>query len=153
MRVVSQLMVVEASPASSHQMGNTRMHSYEEATIRAFIARDRRTRWLDALASPKRRSKFLDRLNHCRDFDERYATELDSDADVLTMLKSLGAPETCCLISDTPHLDGKELPIGEAVADVEQYGGGTLVCCLPGHLAFFYGENGEQRLLLQRSGK
>jgi hypothetical protein len=127
------------------------MNSYEQITIGAFIARDRRVRWLDALASPTRRSKFLDRLNHCRDFDERYATALDSNVDVVAILRALGAPETCYVISDSPDLDGRELPISQAVMEVEQHGWGTLVCCLPGRLAYFYGENGEQRLLLQRS--
>ena len=27
---------------------------------------------------------------------------------------------------------------------------GTIVCCIPGQLAYYYGESGEERLLLQR---
>lgn len=126
------------------------MHADEEATIRAFISRERRTRWLEALASPTKRSKFLDRLNHCRDFDDRFATSLESNADGIAMLISLGAPPTCHVISDTQKLDGREMPVAEAVSAAEAHGWGTLVCCLPGRLAYFYGERGERRLILHR---
>lgn len=126
------------------------MHADEAATIRAFVSRNRQTRWLEALASPTKRAKFLDRLNHCRDFDDRFATELESNADVVAMLLALGAPPTCRVISDTQELDGREMPVVEAVSAAAESGWGTLICCLPGRLAFFYGERGEHRMVLRR---
>lgn len=127
------------------------MHPHEEATIRAFISPSRRARWLELLASLKRRPKFLDRLNHCRDFDERYYTPLASSANVVDVLTARGAPPTCYVISDSPNLDGREWPLAEAVVEAELCGWGTILCCVPGKLAFFYGEQGEQRLLFERS--
>ena len=92
-----------------------KMQPHEVATIRAFIIPPRRTRWLESLASAKRRGRFLDRLNHCRDLDERYATPLASNADVVALLKARGAPKICYVLSATAALDGRELALEEAV--------------------------------------
>ena len=126
------------------------MHTHEEATIRAFVVPPRRTRWLESLASAKRRGQFLDRLNHCRDIDERYATPLPSNADIVAVLRAQGAPGTCYVLSNTAALDGRELPLTEAVAEAESGGWGTLISCLPGRLAYYYDEGGERRMLLER---
>jgi hypothetical protein len=126
------------------------MHPDEEATIRAFISQSRRNRWLEMLASPKRRKQFLDRLNHCRDFDERYAASLPSNANVLSILKGRGAPDSCYVISDIADLDRRECLLSQAVEDAAAGGWGTLISCLPGKLAYYYDECGERRLLLER---
>ena len=126
------------------------MHAHEEATIRAFIIPPRRPRWLESLAAEKRRASFLDRLNHCRDIDERYATPVPSNADVFALLKARGAPVTCYVLSATAALDARELPLAEAVAELERGGWGTIISCLPGRLAYYYDECGERRLLLER---
>src|SRR3954447_11827252 len=126
------------------------MHPHEEATIRAFISPSRRTRWLESLTSAKRRAPFLDRLNHCRDIDERYATPVPSDADVVAVLTARGAPATCYVLSATTALDGRELPLAEAVSESAMGGWGTIISCLPGRLAYYYDECGERRLLLER---
>jgi len=126
------------------------VHPHEEALVRAFIAHARRNRWLESLASPKRRTSFLDRLNHCHDFDERYATALASNANVVGLLKARGAPPACYVISCTSAIDARELPLADAVEQSAMGGWGTLISCLPGRLAYYYGEEGEVRLLLQR---
>jgi hypothetical protein len=128
------------------------MHPHEEAMVRAFISQARRSRWLELLGSVKRRRRFLDRLNHCRDIDERYATPLPSNADVVAMLRSHGASSTCFVVSDSATIDGRELPLVEAIEQVELCGWGTLVSCLPGLLAYYQDELGtRRRLLLERS--
>jgi hypothetical protein len=126
------------------------MHPHEEATIRAFVVPARRPRWLDSLAEERRRASFLDRLNHCRDIDQRYATTLPSNVDVLARLKARGAPAICYVLSATAALDGRELPLVDAVAESERCGWGTIISCLPGRLAYYYDESGERRLLLER---
>lgn len=127
-----------------------KMHPHEEATIRAFISPPRRTRWLESLASAKRRRRFLDRLNHCWDLDERYAKLLSSNVDIVAVLMDHGAPTTCYVLSDTTALDGQELPLAEAVTEAELNGWGTIISCLPGRLAYYYDECGERRMLLER---
>ncbi len=129
------------------------MHPHEEATIRAFISPPRRTRWLESLASAKRRRRILDRLNHCRDIDERYATPLASNADILALLKAHGASTTCYVLSDAAALDGRVLSLVEAVDQAVWSGCGTIISCLPGRLAYYYDECGERRMLLERKAE
>jgi len=127
------------------------MHPDEAATIAAFIAPSSRARWLAKLASAQRRS-FLDRLNHCPDLDERHAGPLPSCADVVAVLRSHGAPASCRVISDNVAIDGRELPLNRAVEEAESAGFGTIICCVPGRLAYFYDERGLRRFLLERHG-
>ncbi len=126
--------------------------AHEEALIRAFIVPARRERWLEALADPSRRPAFLDRLNHCPDFAPRFVTPVLS-ADVVDPLRSRGAPSMCHVLSGADELDGRELPLEDAVADAERAGWGTMVSCLPGRLAYYYDECGERRLLLERPAR
>ena len=127
------------------------MHPDEEATIRAFMTPSRRARWLEKLACAKHRRGFLDRLNHCSDFDERYATPLPSVANVAEVLRSRGAPMTCRIISDISEIDGVVMPLPEALDRTELEGFGTLLCCEPGRLAYYYDESGARRWLLERN--
>ncbi len=127
------------------------MHPHEESIIRSFIKPARRARWLDSLATAKRRVRILDRLNHCQDIDERYATLLVSNAMVVDLLKARGAPALCYVLSSGPvKLDGQELPLAEAVEQITAAGWGTIIGCLPGKLAYYYDECGERRMLLER---
>lgn len=50
------------------------------------------------------------------------------------------------------ELDGRRMPLEEALARIEACMGGTLVGCVPGRLAYDYGECGERRVLLERRG-
>lgn len=127
-----------------------KMHAHEEAMVRAFISPPRRLRWLESIGSVDRRAGFLDRLNHCRDFDERYAKSLPSNADVVAILKARGAPASCYVVSAAEALDGRELPLVQAVAEASRGGWGTIISCLPGQLAYYYDECGKRRFLLER---
>jgi hypothetical protein len=103
------------------------------------------------LASSKRRKAFLDQLNHCRDIDERYATPLGSITEAMSELQSRGAPAVCHVISDIAAIDGQDLPLRAAIERAELEGWGTLICCVPGRLAYYIDEAGSQRrLLLER---
>jgi hypothetical protein len=127
------------------------MNEIEEAIIRAFITPARRTRWLESLASAKRRARMLDHLNHCRDLDERYVTLLPSNTDVVALLRSRGAPAMCYVLSDTKEIDGQMLPLPEAIGTVEMGGWGTIISCITGQLGYYYDECGARRMLLERS--
>jgi hypothetical protein len=48
-------------------------------------------------------------------------------------------------------IDGRELPLAEAVAAAQAGEWGTLISCVPGRLAFYYGECGVRRMLLERA--
>ena len=127
------------------------MQSLEQALVDAFIIPAKRKRYKELLAKRKRRAKLLDGLNHCSDFDPRYAIEIPSKTDVVAMLRSRGAPESCHVISDVEDLDGRRMPLQEAIDEAEANMQGMLIGCIPGRLAYYYGEAGEQRLLLERA--
>jgi len=129
------------------------MHPHEIALVNAFIAPNRRHRWLGSLASAKRRSKFLDKLNHCRDIDERFAQMIPSNSRIEAILREHGAPTTCYVLSDMESLDGKEMALSEAISESELGGWGTIISCVPGRLAYYYDEQGERRMLLMRETK
>jgi len=127
------------------------MQSLEEALVDAFIVPAKRERYKTLLANPKRRRKLLDGLNHCRDLDPRYATQIPSKTDVVALLRSRGAPEFCHVISAVAELDGMEMGLQEAIDETEANMWGALIGCVPGRLAYYYGEAGEQRLVLERA--
>jgi hypothetical protein len=126
------------------------MNENEEAIVRAFIAPARHPRWLEGLASVKRRGRMLDHLNHCRDIDERYATLLPSNADVVGILQARGAPVRCYIMSATEEIDGQTMFVIEAVYAAGTGGWGTILSCIPGRLAYYYDECGARRMLLER---
>lgn len=127
------------------------LHPHEEAIVRTFFTRAKRDRYLTLLANPKRRLKALDDLNHFYHFDARFITDLPPTTDVCSLLRSKGAPETCYVLSDIATLDGREMALADAISTAELEGWGTLIGCIPGRLAYYYGEEGEQRLLLEKS--
>jgi hypothetical protein len=130
------------------------IHPAEEATIRAFIVPAKRDRYVELLANEKRRANFLDCLNHYRDIDERYASEVPSSADAVSLLRDRGAPDVCRVISDCRETDGREMPLADAVEQAEFVGWGTIFCCIPGRLAYFLDEAGsKRRLLMVRSSE
>ena len=128
------------------------LHPFEEATLRAFVASSKRDRLLTLLGSPKRRRKVLDALNHFDDWDERVALPVNSSEDVLALLRRAGAPPECYVISDDDELDGRSMPLDEAVRACEEFDFASILCCIPGKLAFFYDEAMvlRNRVLLQR---
>jgi hypothetical protein len=126
------------------------MHPHEEQLVRSFFVSAKRQRYLALLGNNRRRRDALDKLNHLHDLDPRYTTEIDSREDVLENLRRKGAPDTCYVLSDIAEIDGQEMPLAEALEAAERGGWGTIIGCIPGRLAYYYGEMGEQRLILER---
>jgi hypothetical protein len=126
------------------------MNAHEEAIIRSFIVREKRSRYLELLGNKKRRAEVTDCLNHFQDLDPRYSMIVPSTANVVGLLQAKGAPDTCCVISDIRDIDGQTMLLQEAISTIEHEGWGTLVGCIPGRLAYYYGEQGERRLILER---
>ena len=72
---------------------------HSSALIRAFIAPERRERYLSLLATPAGRRKLRARLAHLRDLDEQFASRLtsaeQSPAGLATMLTGKRATADC----------------------------------------------------------
>jgi hypothetical protein len=126
----------------------------EVQLVRTFIVPTKRERYAGFLASPKLRPKFLGALYEFHDFDPASVVDLagptDSARGVIAELRRLGAPEDCYVISNNDDLDGATKPLVEVIERVFAVVDGTLICCVPGRLAYFEGEAPKNRFILHR---
>ena len=110
------------------------------------------------LETEKGRKKFIDRLAHSFIPDERFVQKipnrLQHGEGVLQLLKSKNAKRNCYIVSANQKIDGKTLPLAEALFHIVNMGAydgfGTLVSCLPGKLAYYEGEKPHDRYILER---
>ncbi len=129
----------------------------EEALIRHFFLPGRQERALAQLVSQRKRSQFLNRLTGLGfDYlDERFAIPLAEETQnietIYTYLKTHGAPKTCYIISQLKEIDCWTLPLRDALVKIFQSGGGTLLSCIPGRLAYYMGADSSSRYLLMRT--
>lgn len=135
------------------------MNEHESCFIAAFISKEKQQRYRFLLGSHdvKRRSECLDRLNHCRDFNEQFVTWLPRDprsttrnAAIAAMLREKGSPDLVYVLACSCAVDGQTLPLLEAMDQTTAAGWGTIISCVAGKLAYYYDEHGERRAILER---
>jgi hypothetical protein len=128
---------------------------HEESLVRAFILPQRRERYLEMIAKPKRRQVFAESLAHFKHLDMRFAVRIPPNQqhanDIAKILKSKGAPATCCAFSEWSEIDGRVISLDEALKTIVGGGMGTFLSCIPGRLAYF--EDEDERWILERTGK
>jgi hypothetical protein len=127
---------------------------HETALISAFVLPAKRARLLGFVRSPKRRRKLIDNLYHFGDLDPRFLVEIAPSQQhpeaIAELLARRGAPSQCHVISTDGDLDGRDLPLVEALTRIVGFGGGALVSCIPGRLGYFEGESRKDRFILDR---
>jgi hypothetical protein len=126
--------------------------NHEEELIRAFFLPTKRERYLEMIAKPKGREKFLQELAHFKALDPRYCfaiPKVEHTAEQkAAYLTRKGAPPSCWVTSEDSDLDGKQIPLLEALKQVLGRQMGTFLSCIPGKLAYF--EDEEDRWVLER---
>ncbi len=124
----------------------------EQALIAVFVKRSKRDRYREILSNPRLRHKFTKQLAHFSDFDPRYRLPIPSNRlfvdNVAIELQRRHSPNVVFAISEDPALDQKELPLVEALKQIVGRGMGTVLSCIPGHLAFV--ETEDERFILER---
>ncbi|MGB6384013.1 MAG: hypothetical protein WBE45_14575 [Terriglobales bacterium] len=129
------------------------MNLHEQAFVESFVQRARRERVRLAFANPKKRRKFINEFAlhgtyilapECLRSIKPNQQHQDS---IYAILRSLGAPDSCYLISEDNNLDGKEMELSAALKQIVGYGMGTVISCLPGQLGYFEGELRERYIL------
>lgn len=129
------------------------LNAHEEGIIRSFIGRSKREQFLRRLANPKTRNKQLDKFNHFYDLDPRYAHLIpprdQTPAMIFRLLKAKGAPDSCHIMGNS-DLDGREMPLPEAVQQVLNESFAHFISCQPGKLGFFQDEDAGRRYILER---
>ena len=126
--------------------------NYEFELITAFFAPTKRERYLEMVGKPKTRKKFLRELSHFKALDPRYCFAIPraehTAGQIAAFLVRKGAPATCWITSEDSDLDGREMPLVQALQEVVGRQMGTFLSCLPGKLAYF--EDEEDRWILER---
>ena len=130
----------------------------EEQFVAAFIRPEKRHRYRELLANPKRRRAFLGRLAHnTYDFVTERCVEIPSSeqspADIERRLRQLGAGSTCLAISVSAELDGKEHDLRKVLEAIVGYGQGTCLSCVLGTLGYYEGEGPKERMILLKKPK
>jgi len=126
----------------------------EEATVRAFIVRERHDRFLELLPNPKHRHKITKSLAHPNPawFDPRFVKLVPSAqngaASIAKLLRAKGAGRTCWVISEDSKLDAREIDLESVLTAIVGGGMGAILSCIPGKLAFVESEDG--RFILER---
>jgi hypothetical protein len=125
---------------------------HNEALIASFVKRSKRNRYREILSDPRLRHKFTDKLAHFKDFDPKYRLPLPSNklfaGNIARELQRRHSPKAVFAISEDPALDQKELLLMDALKEVVGRGMGTVLSCIPGHLAFV--ETETERFILER---
>ena len=127
---------------------------HERVLIRAFVVAKRRDRYLSFLRTPKGREKLIAALPHSFALDERYVhlvpRHKQNAASIEAILRSKGAPDTCHVVSEWSRVDGREMPLAEALKEIVGMSMGTILSCIPGRLAYFEFEDVGYRYILER---
>lgn len=119
---------------------------YEGIIVKNFFVKRVQDRVLYELSSKKKRSSALDRL--CHDYrynlNERYLIQLpkpNSDYnEIVSLLNNYGAVDYCYAISFNKDIDGKHLPLIDALEKAVGFGMPSLISCIPNKLAYFEAE-------------
>jgi hypothetical protein len=127
----------------------------EEAFAKAFITSEKRARFIQYLAQPKRRKEMLERISEHLPYQAEFAATVPGSQDfpqeLEKLLKAKGAGATCHVIADGLKADGRELPLGEALKLVCLHAGGAILCCLPGQLAYYKPQSPGSGVILERA--
>src|SRR6266478_3911697 len=107
----------------------------EKALFESFIAPNKRRRYLELVDTERGRKKIRFGLDHFGDLDLRFCHRIKPGEqffpNILQVLKSLGAPPVCYVISSGDELDGREMDLSEALRGIIGRGEGAFVSCLP----------------------
>jgi len=124
----------------------------ERSLVAAFVKRSKRDRYREILSSEQLRHKFTRQLAHFKDFEPKYRVPIPSNKlfveNIALELQKRHSPSIVFVISENPAVDQKELPLLEALRHTVGRGMGTVLSCIPGHLAFV--ETEDERFILER---
>src|ERR1039457_3248388 len=110
--------------------------NHEESLIKAFIDPNRTERYLEIIASPKKRAKFTKELAHFKALNPKFMVSIppnqQNPSSLVNLLKAKGAGPRCWVISENSKLDGLEMDLVTALKETVGYQMGTLISCIPG---------------------
>ncbi|HEY1731218.1 MAG TPA: hypothetical protein VGG15_05700 [Terriglobales bacterium] len=144
----------KSDPAIIFTHMNYSLAPHEEATVNAFIVKERRERFLELLANPKHRHKITESLAHPNPawFDARCVKAIPSAqrgaASIAKLLRSKGAGTMCWVVSEDHRFDAHEVELDSVLTALVGHGMGAIVSCVAGKLAFV--ESETSRFILEK---
>jgi hypothetical protein len=128
-----------------------------EKAIKSIFARRYRERFLRILAeSDAGRTGMLVELAHIEGFDPRFARRIppreQTEGAIHAILRERGAADTCHVVSADAMMDGRDMPLHDALVSTVGANAGSILSCIPGQLAYYEGEEHGQRYILERRG-
>ena len=77
-------------------------------------------------------------------------SEQDFPDELEKLLRAKGAGPSCHVIVDGLKVDGRELPLREALMLICMHRSGAILSCLPGRLAYYKPESPKPGLIFER---
>lgn len=128
--------------------------NHEEAFAKAFLPSEKRARFIQHLADPRKRREMLTHLNDDLPYMPGFAMEVpghqDFPSELEKLLRAKGAGTICHVMADGLKVDGRELPLREALNLVCLHDRGAILSCLPGRLAYYKPASPAAGLLFER---
>ena len=118
----------------------------ERMIVEGMVIKRKRERALFELSHPQKRDHFLWHIEQYLEPSLFHRIIVDSPQDAYSLLKARGAPEDCYILSLYKDMDGTFVPLRQAITwDGILYA--HFISCIPGQLAYWYGEEGDHYLL------
>lgn len=130
------------------------MNEHERGFL-AFLAEPTKRRIETLLElGERRRGDVRKLLHHSVRLDPRYCQHLTGreafSAHVEAALRKRGAPSSCYVLAANSDLDGRQMPLGDALSAITGMGNGAFVSCIPGRLGFYEYEDIKSSYLLSK---
>ena len=126
----------------------------EQALFAAFVIPAKRERYVELLSTKRGRESVRGALDHLNDLDPRFCRKVPcqdaNPAAMLEALRKLGAPPQCHAISVHGELDGRDMPLSDALQIAIGGGQSTFISGIIGVLGYFEGEEPDERYICQR---
>ena len=117
----------------------TRM-DHEQAFVAVFVVPEKRARYAEFLPKPKRRVEITNRFSHFFDFVPHLATPVPRDSGLAELLRKRGAGDIVHIIGGRDGLDGRDMPLEDAIDEAMTDPSGLVISCIPGRLALYLQE-------------
>ena len=120
----------------------------ELKVIKRFVDDRRQERYLQFIAQPKNRQKFINELPHFRDFKWSLFEEVNKDEQqflFLLLQKYKLTDKNCYIISFDPEIDTATMEVRQAIEEVVNYNMGTILVFGDAEFIFYGGEELKSR--------
>jgi len=125
---------------------------HELLLIKAFVIKERQQRYINLVTTAKGRKKFRSYISHFNDLNANYCIPLHSfqtHSQLYDRLRSEGSLDMIYIIAANSQYDMQSLSLLDATKQLFSSDISYFISCIPGKLAYYEGEEKNQRYLLK----